>query len=182
VFSCLIFVVLQILQTTILQIPAIFVTIAGSLVFGKWLAFILSFFSIVIGSVIMFFIGRKAGVKFLKFLVGEEKTKNWISRISECKYLFVLMMLFPLFPDDVLCIVAGLTNMSFKFFFITNIVSRFIGVGCTIFFGTGSIIPFYGWGLIVWGVIAIFVLFLFYFSIKYQEKIDLTIKQFFKSK
>ena len=180
VFSCLIFIILQILQTTILQIPAIIVTLAGSLIFGKWLAFILSFVSIVLGSIIMFFVGRKAGVKFLKFLVGKEKADKWINRISDCKYLFVLMMLFPLFPDDILCVVAGLTNMSFKFFFLTNIVARFIGVGCTIFFGTGSVIPFTGWGLIVWGLIAIFILFLFYSSIKYQDKIDCIIKQMLK--
>ena len=68
VFSCVIFVFLQILQTTILQVPAIIVTLAGSLIFGKWLAFILSFVAIMIGSLIMFWIGRKAGVKFLTFL------------------------------------------------------------------------------------------------------------------
>ena len=180
VFSCLIFVVLQILQTTILQIPAIIVTIAGSLIFGKWLAFLLSFVAIMIGSIIMFWIGRKAGVKFLTFLVGAEKANKWISRISECKYLFVLMMLFPLFPDDILCVVAGLTTMSFKFFFLTNVIARLIGIGCTIFFASGSVIPFYGWGLIVWGVILMMVLYLFYASIKYQDKIDNTIKQIFK--
>lgn len=180
VFSCLIFIILQILQTTILQIPAIIVTLAGSLIFGKWLAFLLSFIAIMIGSLIMFWIGRKAGVKFLTFLIGEEKTNKWIARISECKYLFVLMMLFPLFPDDILCVVAGLTTMSFRFFFFTNVIARFIGVGCTIFFASGSVIPFYGWGLIIWGLILIFILYLFYASIKYQDKIDSTIKQIFK--
>ena len=180
VFSCLIFIILQILQTTILQIPAIIVTLAGSLIFGKWLAFILSFIAIMLGSLIMFWVGRKAGVKFLTFLIGKEKTNKWITRISECKYLFVLMMLFPLFPDDILCVVAGLTTMSFKFFFITNVVARLIGIGCTIFFGTGSIIPFSGWGLLIWGIILVFILYIFYASIKYQDKIDATIKQIFK--
>ena len=182
VFSCLIFIILQILQTTILQIPAIIVTLAGSLIFGKWLAFLLSFIAIMLGSLIMFWIGRKAGVKFLTFLIGKEKANKWISRISECKYLFVLMMLFPLFPDDILCVVAGLSTMSFKFFFLTNVVARLIGVGCTIFFGTGSVIPFSGWGLLIWGIIFIFILYIFYASIKYQDKIDTTIKQIFNKK
>ena len=44
IFSFVVFVLLQILQTTILQIPAIFVTIAGTLVFGAWTTFFLSFF------------------------------------------------------------------------------------------------------------------------------------------
>ena len=47
--------------------------------------------------------------------------------------------------------------MSFKFFFITNLIARFIGVGCTIFFATGSIIPFSGWGIPVWIILGIFM-------------------------
>ena len=182
VFSCLIFIILQILQTTILQIPSILVTLAGSLVFGKWLAFLLSFIAIMLGSLIMFWVGRKAGTKFLKFLIGEEKSNKWISKINECKYLFVLMMLFPLFPDDILCVVAGLTSMDFKFFFFTNVVARFIGIGCTIFFGTGSIIPFSGWGLVVWGVVLMLVAYIFYASIRYQDKLDVMFKQIFRKR
>ena len=87
------------------------------------------------------------------------------------------MMLFPLFPDDILCVVAGMTNMSFKYFFWTNVIARALGVACTVFFGCGEIIPFSGWGLAVWGVLAIFVATLFYLSIKYQDKIDETINQ-----
>ena len=182
VFSCVIFVFLQILQTTVLQIPSIIVTLAGCVIFGKWLAFILSFIAIMLGSIIMFYIGRKGGKKFLKFMIGEEKSAKLVERVSNCKYLFVLMMLFPLFPDDILCLVAGLTNMSFKFFVITNIIARFFGVGCTIFLGTGSVIPFYSWGLLVWGVILIGVAYLFYLSIRYQDKIDETVKEIFKKK
>jgi uncharacterized membrane protein YdjX (TVP38/TMEM64 family) len=177
-FSFVVFVLLQILQTTILQIPAIFVTIAGTLVFGRWTAFILSFIAVMIGSVIMFWIGRKAGRKFLNWLADEDCADKWINKMSQGKYLFFLMMLFPLFPDDILCVVAGLTDMSFKFFLITNLIARGIGIGCTVFFGSGSIISFSGWGLIVWGIVILLVLSLFYLSVKYQNKIDEIFKQF----
>lgn len=180
VFSFIIFVVLQILQTTILQIPAIFVTLAGTLVFGKWPAFILSYIAVMIGSVIMFWIGRKAGRKFLNWLAGEDGANKWINKMSQGKYLFVLMMMFPLFPDDILCVVAGFTDMSFKFFLTTNLIARGLGIGCTVFFGSGSIIPFSDWGLIVWGVIIFVVAMLFYLSVKYQNKIDEIFKQFTK--
>lgn len=181
-YSFVVFVILQILQTTILQIPAIFVTIAGTLVFGRWTAFILSFLSVMIGSLIMFWIGRKAGRKFLNWIVGKEDSVKWIDRMSHGKYLFFLMMLFPLFPDDILCVVAGVTNMSFGFFLITNLIARSIGIACTVFLGSGSVIPFTGWGLIVWGVILLFVAVLFYLSVKYQRKIDDTLKQFVQKK
>ena len=177
VFSFLIFILLQILQTTILQIPAFFVTVSGALVFGKWQAFFMSYFAIMVGSVLMFFIGRKAGGKFLNWLVGKESAEKWKTRMEKGKYLFLLMMLFPMFPDDILCVVAGMSDMSFKFFFWTNIVSRGIGIAATVFFGSGAVIPFKDFGLIIWCVIIVFILVLFYLSVKYQNKIDEILNQ-----
>jgi len=180
VFSFVIFMLLQILQTTILQIPSILVTIAGSVIFGRWTAFLLSFVSVMLGSILMFWIGRKGGRKFLNWIAGEESAEKWIEKMTNGKYLFFLMMMFPLFPDDILCAVAGVTNMSFNFFFWTNVLARGLGIACAVFFGSGAVIPFTGWGLIVWGVIFILITALFYISIRYKEKIDVTISKFFK--
>lgn len=179
VFSAIIFMLLQVLQTTVLQIPAFFVTVAGALIFGRWEAFLMSYISVMIGSLIMFWIGRKAGRKFLYWLVGEDTAEKWILRLSNGKYLFFLMMVFPMFPDDILCVVAGITQMSFPFFFWTNILARGLGIACTVFFGSGAIIPFSGWGLIVWGIIILVVAILFYLSVRYKEKIDEIFNQFF---
>lgn len=181
-FSFLIFIIFQILQTTILQIPAIFVTIAGAVIFGRWPAFIMSYVAVMIGSLIMFWVGRKAGRKFLNWMIGKDTSEKWIDRMSRGKYLFFLMMLFPMFPDDILCVVAGLTNMSFSFFFWTNILARGIGIACTVFFGSGAIIPFRGWGLIVWGIIIIAIAVLFYLSVRYKNKIDDIINYLFRRK
>lgn len=172
IVSCLIFVVLQILQTTILQIPSVVVTFVGTLIFGALPAFFMSYFSIVLGSVIMFFVGRQVGRKFINWLVGESVAEKWITQLTDCKYMFFLMMLFPLFPDDIMCAVAGVTNMSFKFFMITNFVSRGVGVFTTVFLGSGKIIPFSGWGIFVWLAIGIFALLCFYLSVKYRDQID----------
>ena len=181
-FSFAVFIIFQILQTTVLQIPAIFITIAGTLVFGTWTTFILSYIAVMIGSVIMFWVGRKAGRKFLNWLIGAQEADVWVERMSRGKYLFFLMMLFPMFPDDILCVVAGMTKMSFKYFFWTNIIARGVGIACTVFFGSGSVIPFHGWGLVVWGVLILVVGALFYLSVKYQNKLDQLAKRIFKRK
>ena len=182
VFSFLVFIIFQILQTTILQIPSIIVTIAGTFIFGAWQTFILSFIAIMIGSIIMFWVGRKGGKKFLNWLIGKEETEKWVNKMSNGKYLFFLMMMFPLFPDDILCVVAGLTNMSFNFFFWTNIIARGMGIACTVFFGSGQIVPFHSWGIVVWILIAIFMVTLFYISIRYKDKIDEILNSFTKNK
>ena len=171
-FSFIIFLIFQILQTTVLQIPAVFVTIAGAVIFGRWEAFFLSYLGVMIGSLIMFWIGRKAGRKFLHWLIGQESSEKWIKRMSNGKYLFFLMMLFPMFPDDILCVIAGLTNMSFAYFFWTNLLARGVGIFCTVFFGSGAIIPFHGWGLIVWAIILVVIAVLFYLSVRFKDKID----------
>jgi len=182
VFSVLIFIGLQILQTTILQIPAFFVTVAGALIFGNWPAFFMSYFAVMVGSLIMFWIGRKTGNGFLNWLVGEQDAEKWKKRMQHGKYIFVLMMLFPMFPDDILCLIAGMTGMKFSFFLWTNLIARGIGTACTVFFGSGSIIPFAGWGLIVWAIILIGIAVLFYLSVRYQDKIDDIIQQIFTKK
>jgi len=181
-FSFLIFILFQILQTTILQIPAFIITVAGALIFGRWEAFFISYVAVMIGSIIMFWIGRKAGKRFLGWIVGKEDVAVWKKRLSHGKYLYFLMMLFPMFPDDILCVVAGMTNISFGFFFWTNMLARGLGIFCTVFFGSGAIIPFHGWGLIIWGVIILFVASIFYLSVKYQNKIDEIIAFIFKKK
>ena len=181
-FSFIIFIIFQILQTTILQIPAMFVTIAGAVIFGRWQAFIMSYVAVMIGSVIMFWIGRKAGRPFLYWLVGKDTGEMWIERMSNGKYLFFLMMLFPMFPDDILCVVAGLTNMSFPFFFWTNMLARGVGILCTVYFGSGAIIPYHGWGLVVWAILIVLMIVLFYLSVKYKSKIDIIINKIFRRK
>ncbi len=180
IFSFLIFILLQILQTTVLQIPAIFVTIVGAWIFGRWQAFVLSYIAIIIGSIIMFWIGRRAGRRFLNWMIGKDSAEKWINTISKGKYLFFLMMVFPMFPDDILCVVAGLTNMSFPFFLITNLIARGIGIATTVWVGSGAVIPYHGWGLIVWGILILVVLSLFYLSVKYKDKIDKVLSAIFK--
>ena len=182
VFSSLVFMLLQILQTTVLQVPAIIVTLAGTLIFGSWKAFILSFVAVMIGSCLMFLLGRKLGKKFLNWLAGEEMAEKWTERLNKGKYLFALMMIFPFFPDDILCAVAGSSNMNFKFFFWINVVARSIAIGCTVFFGSGNIIPFSGWGLIVWAVILVFIGVLLFLSVRFQDKLDYVFSQMFSHK
>ena len=60
-YSLIIFVAIQFLQVTILPIPACLTTIAGALIFGPFIAFILSFVSIFLGSMFAFYLGRRYG-------------------------------------------------------------------------------------------------------------------------
>ena len=189
IYGIAVFFALQFLQVTILPLPGFVTTVAGSVVFGPLTTSLCSSVAIILGSLFAFFLGRRYGTKLLKWCVGEEDCKKYKALLTECKYAFFLMMLFPFFPDDILCLVAGVTNMSTKFFVITNLITRPIAVFCTCYIGSGYLIPFKGWGIYVWIVIGILTVISFLLTTKYQSniedffvKLDKKIKLRFKNK
>ncbi len=172
-YSYVIFIIIQFLQVTFLPLPAIVTTVAGTLVFeNAWITFGLSLFAVLLGSMFAFFLGRKVGRKLVVWIAGEADTKKWEEKLSRGKYVYFLMMLFPIFPDDILCIVAGCVGLDWKFFIITNLITRPLSIGLTCFFGSGDIIPFSGWGIPVWIVIVILAVVVMFLSIKYQPQIE----------
>lgn len=170
--SVFLFFLLQFLQVTFLPLPSFLTTVVGALIFGPINSFMISFLAIMLGSVFAFYLGRKFGKKILAWIAGKEDAEKWSRKLTNGKYAYFLMMLFPLFPDDVLCVAAGVTNMSFKFFFVTNLITRPIGIFCTCFLGSGEVIPFSGYGLIVWPILILLLIVSFIISIKYQDKIE----------
>ena len=175
------FFLLQVLQVTIIPIPSTVLTIAGAIVFGPLQGALLSLAGILLGSALAFLLGQTFGKKLVAFMVGKENCEKWSKFLSKAKYSFVIMMLLPMFPDDILCLVAGLTDMSWAFFMATNLIARPIGVFLTSFLGSGDFIPYSGWGLAVWGVILLISGFAIYFSTKYQKDIEkILIKKFHK--
>lgn len=176
------FVFIQFLQVTFLPIPSTISTLAGVLIYGPLEAALLSLAGILLGSVLAFALGRTFGRKLVIFMVGEETCKKWEKFLSNAKYSFFIMMVLPMFPDDVLCLVAGLTDMSWAFFVITNLIARPIGIFMTCYLGSGELIPYHGWGLVAWAFIVVFVAILLFLSFKYRDNIENFLQEKFKSK
>jgi len=170
--SIFLFALLQFLQVTFLPLPTFLTTVTGSVMFGPWIASSVSFISIFLGSLVAFYLGRKIGKNLVYWVAGYRKGNVLINKISRGKYLFFLMMLFPFFPDDTLCLVAGVTNMSYPFFIVTNLICRPLGLIPTCFIGSGEIIPFSGWGIPVWIILILLIAVLFILSVKYQPQIE----------
>ena len=176
------FVLLQFLQVTFVPIPSPVLIAAGSLIYGPIEAGLLSLAGILLGSALAFFMGKVFGKKLVSFMVGGEVCLKWQKFLSRCKYTFILMMFLPFFPDDILCLVAGLTDMSWTFFMLTQFLARPIGIFLVSYFSSGEIIPYHGWGLVVWGIIIFISVSLIYLSSKYGEKIEETVKKLFSKK
>ena len=71
------------------------------------------------------------------------------------------MFLFPFFPDDLLCFVAGITSVSSKFFIAMIIVTRIVSVFVSSYSVNNSLIPYNTWwGILLWGLFFVFTVLL----------------------
>lgn len=180
--AVLLFILFQFLQVVILPIPGSVSVAAGVALFGPLRCTVFSFIGIILGSVAAFAIGRIIGYKAVCWIVGKEDLEKWLKKVKGKDYLILsIMFLLPLFPDDILCFVAGLSSMSWLFFIVMIIITRAISISTTAY--SLDLIPFNTWwGIVIWIVIAVLVILLFYFVCKYSDRIDKFIKSKFKIK
>ncbi len=167
VFMSVLFVLLQFLQVVILPIPSTVTVVAGAALFGAWKGSLLSLLGIVIGSLCAFFIGRYAGYRVVAWLIGKETLEKWLKKVKgKDKLLLSAMFLLPVFPDDVLCFVAGLSSMSVWLFLGVIVVSRVIAIFTTSY--SVTLIPFNTWwGILIW--VILFVLIAALFVVLYRK-------------
>lgn len=173
--SKLIFIVIQILQVTIIPIPNVITVVAGSMIFGPFNSFWMSMVGTLIGSILAFYIGRFLGKKVAYWICGKENVDKYLALLKgRTNTIVFLMFLFPWFPDDVVALVAGLSPMNFKFFLIAVLLGRPWSILMTSYFMGGKIIPFTGYWLIFWAVILIlFILFIIYIKRNFKKVLNL---------
>lgn len=168
-----VYVLVQILQVVILPLPAVVCYVPGSQIWGAWTATLLASFGVLIGSLICYLLGRVFGKRVVIWIAGKETTEKYAGYIGKKgKGIFVLMQILPFFPDDILCMIAGLTSMNFPFFLVTMVLVRPIVIAAYCFLGSGTVIPFSGWGVAVWIVIFAVCIALAVLSLKYQDRFE----------
>lgn len=173
------YILLQYLQVVILPIPGIVSTAAGVALFGPFFTSVYSFVGIVLGSLTAFFIGRKLGGKAVEWLLGEETLEKWQKKFrGKDNVVLTCAFLLPLFPDDVLCFIAGLSSMSTPYFIVMIIISRLLGIAATCY--SVNFIPFNTWwGITVWGIILVGLIVGFTLLYKNFNRIQLWITEKF---
>ena len=123
----LLFIVIQIAQVVLAVIPGGLTCLAGVVFFGPWYGFLYSAVGIIIGSCINFYLARRYGEKFIRLFVSDEtyeKTKKKFLTGKKFDVVFTAAILLPCAPDDVLCMLAGLTDMSWRKFLTILFLGR----------------------------------------------------------
>lgn len=179
-YAVFIFIAIQFLQVVVLPIPGFITVSVGVLLFGAFRGSVYSVIGIVSASIVAFFIGRVFGYKVAGWLVGKENLDKGLELVKgKDKVILTFMFLFPFFPDDVLCFVAGLSSMSVPYYIVMITITRIINIVVSAYSVNGSIIPYNTWwGILLWIAVFILVAALCYAIYKHGDKIE----NFFKSK
>lgn len=179
-YAVFIFIAIQFLQVVVLPIPGFITVSVGVLLFGAFRGSVYSVIGIVSASIVAFFIGRVFGYKVAGWLVGKENLDKGLELVKgKDKVILTFMFLFPFFPDDVLCFVAGLSSMSVPYYIVMITITRIINIVISAYSVNGSIIPYNTWwGILLWIAVFILVAALCYAIYKHGDKIE----NFFKSK
>lgn len=179
-WSLVVFFLVTLLQVIVLPIPAAITVVAGTYIYGPTVSFVVSALGTLAGSVVCFYLGRIFGKKLIAWIIGAEKTEKYSKIITEKgKIPFIAMMLFPFFPDDILCMTAGLTKMSFRFFIIAISLTRPVMLAFYSYFGGNDVLPYNAWGITV--RVLIFVAFVFLmFLVKFLYEKSKNKPQYYK--
>lgn len=163
-----VFFLIQLLSVVLAPIPSNISTAAGANIFGMWEAFFLSTLAIVFGSVMVFFLARKFGKPFTDKFVSPKIANKYGHLISSRRdILLALLFLLPFFPDDSICLLAGLSPIGGMRFFIIMLLTRPWGILAASAVGSANVtVPWWGWVLVVLASLLILI-----YGTKLEEKL-----------
>ena len=160
---------LQMMTVIIAPIPSNISMMAGALALGFWPAMILGVLAVIAGSVIVFLAARALGRNAVQRFLDKGVMEKYLPIIEEKQDMFLfLTMLFPFFPDDALCMLAGLTKIPLGRFVAIMALARPWGLIVAALLGSGSLsLPVWAWAVIGGAGLLIFV-----FAMKYSAQIE----------
>ena len=167
--SQLICFLLQLLSVILAPIPSNITAAAGGVLFGTWTAFLLTFAAVAAGSLLVFGLARALGRDFADRVVSRKLSDKYQDILrSKAPVFLTLAFLFPFFPDDMLCILAGLTDISFRRFTVIVLLARPWGLLFASALG-GSTLGLSPWVMVP---IALAGLALFLLGMKYGDRLE----------
>ena len=119
VWAPIAFLTLQVLQILMAFIPGGMLLTGGVVIFGPWEGLLYNFAGTILGSALNFWLARRWGRSIAHHLLSEatcDKYLGWLNQGKKYDRLFAWAILLPFFPDDALCLIAGLSAMTWRRF------------------------------------------------------------------
>ena len=187
-YGFIVIIIAQVVITSLLSfVPGAsmaFIILLQALYKNAATAFAVAFSGVMLSSFMLYILGRFGGYRLCEKLLGKEDCEKASDLLNNKGLIyFPMMMMFPVFPDDALTMVAGTLKMSLKWFIPSIVFGRGIGVA-TITFGF-SIIPFDKfttiWHWVIFVLLCAVAIFAVFFAAtkfnKYMEKKNAAAKE-----
>jgi uncharacterized membrane protein YdjX (TVP38/TMEM64 family) len=163
------YVLAQAAQVVVVPIPGTLFPSVGALAFGPWPALGLALAGLALGSALVFLLARRWGRPLAVRLAGEERIDRYGAVITARGGLLLwLVFLLPLLPDDAVCLVAGLSTISFRRFMVIATVGRLPAVAAGVF-GMAGLEGAPAW---VWAVAAVGFALLVWAGIRFGPALE----------
>lgn len=176
-YSHLCFFLLQFLSVVLAPIPSNISAAAGGMLFGTWPAFFLTISAVLSASLLVFLLARTLGQPFVDRTVSARVSEKYLSVVrAKTDAFLILAFLFPFFPDDLLCILAGLTTISTRRFLVIAVLTRPWGLLVASALG-GATLTLPLWAMALLGIIGLSV---FLLGMKYGDQWVAAILQRFR--
>jgi len=131
--------VLFIIQTFVAFIPGQALMVASGYIYGFAGGILITWISLVLGGQAAFWLARRFGRPFAEKWVSVRVLDRWDkSAAGQGVGFYIVTLVMPFFPNDAMCYVAGLGKMTFRRFFIANMVGRGIASFLTVIVGAFS--------------------------------------------
>lgn len=169
IWGGLVYFLMQMMTVIVAPIPSNVTMMAGALALGFWKAMALGVLAVLTGSVIVFLAARRLGRRAVQRIVDNGVMEKYLPVIEEKQDTFLfLTLLFPFFPDDAICILAGLTSIPLQRFVCIMVLTRPWGLVFAALLGSGAFtMPAWAWVALAVPMIAIFVL-----AMRYGDRIE----------
>ncbi len=167
------YIIINLLQCIVIPVPTTLTVLVGTAIYGPFIAFLYATIGVILGSSIAFLIGRYCSRPTINWVFGENKVEKYQNMLNKRAGLILfLTLVLPFFPDDIICMMAGISDIKYIKFLGISIIARGIGLATISFFGSGKIIPFTTpWGIAIWLLIGITVISMLIIAIKKRDKI-----------
>ncbi len=128
--SGLVYIVFQIFQVVISVIPGEIVQVAAGYLFGPFWGIVYALVGCALGEAVAFGLARVLGRGFVRLFMSEEQFEKYSSRLNSQRgyTLCFILYLIPGIPKDILCYVAGASEIRFLPFLVISMIARLPGL------------------------------------------------------
>lgn len=129
---------LQMLQVIFVPIPGQLTGIISGYFFGVFWGTVYSMIGLTLGSFVAFTLSRKFGKPFVESFVPESVLEkfSFISKGTKVYGIFLIFLL-PMFPDDAVCFLSGLTKIKIRTLVLIAVIGRLPGTILANMIGNG---------------------------------------------